>query len=117
MISNDANRLAAIGELLMLEKSLEEIAAQLKALEWDFIGDGVELQREHLRAVLHRFLESEISAQEVEQWANLIEGREDICFEVGSEEQIEPVLYELANPELTQALDWDRANALLRALS
>lgn len=117
MTSNEAKRLAVVGDLLVLGKPLEKIAGQLAAMGWDFEGDGVELQRQHLQAVLHRFLEAAMTAKDVEVWANLIEGREDVYFQTGSEEQIEAVLYELANPLLTQVLDQERATALLSVLA
>jgi len=117
MTSDEMKRLAVVSDLLELARPVEEIAAQLAAMEWDYEGDGVELARRHLSAVLRLYLEAALLAKDVEVWANLIETREDVCFEAGYEQQIEEVLYELANPTLTQPLDQGRASTLLETLT
>lgn len=62
-----------------------------------------------LRAVLERYANGELSDRDVENWANLVEGREDIQVEENDKE----VLFELANPELTQQLSRARALEIL----
>ena len=114
---NEAQRLAVIGDLLQLARPLDEIAKRLAAIDWDFEGEGVALQRQHLRTMLHRFLENLITTADIEAWANLVEGREDVYFSADGEEQIEKVLHELANPLLTQPLDRNRARELLVGLN
>jgi hypothetical protein len=86
-------------------------------MDWDYEGDGVELTRRHLSAVLQRYLQAVLSARDVEVWANLIEAREDVCFDANYEREIEEVLYELANPTLTQPLDRSRASSLIKTLT
>ena len=113
---NEAQRLAVVSDLLELAKPLDEIAKQIAAMDWDYEGTGVGLQRQHLRTMLHRFLENLITSVDIEAWANLIEGREDVYFCGDGEERIEEVLHELANPLLTQPLDRNRARELLVCL-
>lgn len=67
--------------------------------------------------ILRRYLEGTLSDKDIETWANLIEAREDICFETRFEKQTKEILYELANPTLTQPLDRKRANVLLEILA
>lgn len=116
MTADAMDRLAVLSDLLAMARPLEEIAAQLADMEWDYEGEGVELSRQHLATVLQRFLNNTLLADDVECWANLIEGREDVCFESGCGQKIEEVLFELANPLLTQPLDRSRAAVLLSAL-
>lgn len=116
MTSHQINRLAVIRDLLEITRPLAEISAQLGALDWDYEGDGVELTRHHLVSALQRYLDNSLSASDIEVWANLIEAREDVSFEVGHDQQIEEVLHELANPLLTQTLDLSRAAALRASL-
>jgi hypothetical protein len=57
----------------------------------------VELTSWHIRRILNRFIEGQVTAKEVEDWANLVEGRDDIGFV--SEEMLEAIHW-LANPYL-----------------
>lgn len=116
MTTNEMNRLAVVRDLLELSKPLEEISAQLAAMRWDYDGDGIELTRSHLVAALRRYIDDQLSASDIEVWANGIEGREDIRFEAEWGQEVEDVLYELANPTLTQVLDRDRARVILDKL-
>lgn len=113
MKPGERNRLAVVRDLLELSRPLDEIAAQLAMMEWDYEGDGVEFTVRHLIAVLHRYLRDELSVSDIESWANSIEGRDDVYFETGREQETKEVLYELANPGLTQPLDRSRARAIL----
>jgi len=117
MTLDTSDRREIIRKLLELSWPLEDIAAKVRAIEWDSEGEPVPLTRKHLAAVLRRYLECHLSAKDVETWANLIEGRDDICFEAGSEDRIKETLHELANPALTQLLDNRRAAELHDAIT
>jgi hypothetical protein len=113
MTSSEIDRLAVVRDLLELSKPLEKIMLQLAMMDWDYEGDGLDLTKKHLAMALQRYLLGELSDSDIETWANQIEGREDIQFEAGSEQEIEKILYELANPALTQPLNHARAKILL----
>lgn len=116
MIPNKMDRFAVVRDLLEISKPLEKIMAQLAMMDWDYEGDGVDLTKKHLVMALQRYLRGELSDSDLESWANQIEGREDVKFEAGSEQEIENVLYELANPALTQPLDHARAKMFIEAM-
>lgn len=117
MTSSEMERLVVVRDLLELAKPLEKIMAQLAKMDWDYEGDGLDLTKRHLAMALQRYLRGELSDSAIETWANQIEGREDIQFEAGFEQDIKNVLYELANPALTQPLNHARAKMLLEATS
>ena len=117
MTSSEMDRLALVRDLLEMSKPLEKIMAQLAMMDWDYEGDGVDLTKEHLAIALQRYLRGELSDSDIESWANQIEGREDIQFDTGFKQEIENILYELANPALTQPLDHSRAKMLLEAMA
>ena len=116
MTEYDAPRIAIVSDLLALNGSLDDIATKLASLEWDYDGQCVVLKKLDLINVLQRYLREDISAHEVERWANLIEGREDIQFEQHDVDKIESVLHELSNPLLTTPLDRARAEMLVKEL-
>ncbi|WP_156811082.1 hypothetical protein [Cupriavidus sp. USMAHM13] len=111
------NRLDTVRALVELSFPLDEIESRLREFDWDFEGEAIELSRAHLIDVLRRYLSRELSVSDVERWANLIEGREDIALEKRSEEKLDEVLYELANPALMVPLDESHASAIIEALS
>ncbi len=103
--------------LLRLTEPLQTIRTQLSQIPWDSLKDEVLLTADHLSSILERFLAGCFSIADVEDWANLVEGREDIGFPCGDEETVvKNVLFELANPIITQQLSPRRAEELLAML-
>jgi hypothetical protein len=106
---SDARR-SLLEALLMLCRPLAEITAKLNRLGWDSSTEIIPLTRSNVVTILQRFLDREITAQEVEDWANAIEGREDLGLEQGHEDVLQQVLFELANPLITRSLNDDVAS-------
>lgn len=116
MIAKDKRRLLIIADLLAMARPLKDIANELAEFNWDYEGDGIELRPQHLCSVLEHFLEGKLTATEIEEWANLIEMREDVAVKGVAKKKMEDVLHELANPLLTQPLDRIRAREIFDAL-
>lgn len=72
----------------------------LSGIEWDADRPLVELSRRTMGQVLQAAVAGKIPAAFVESWADLVEGREDIGREPGSEALLNEALFELANPAL-----------------
>ncbi|HBA70776.1 MAG TPA: hypothetical protein DER40_06405 [Geobacter sp.] len=85
-------------DLVEFRKTPEELQDALKGFPWDS-EELVQLGRQHVSTVLKRYLAGEISTQEVDDWANLIECRDDIDYE-----DVADVLHILANPLITNEL-------------
>jgi hypothetical protein len=116
MTNTDETRLLVVRDLLEFSKPLPVLKDQLGRFEFDYDSKGVELSRRHISLVLNRFLRSELTANEIESWANYVEGRDDIEFEHLHELQIKEVLHELANPILTQVFNKVRAAEIVGTL-
>jgi hypothetical protein len=110
-MSND--RSTVIETLLNFSRPLNELQRQLRGFDWDFEGVPIVLHPDHIVRVLRRYLSGELTASIVEQWANLIEGREDLRFDSKHEKWITDTVYELANPVLTAPLEITRARELI----
>lgn len=106
------DRTSWLEDLVKLNVPISTIEAALKNMEWDSDVALVTLRVADVRSVLDRYASGELSDQDIERWANLIEGREDIELEESAKEP----LFELANPELTQHLSKARAFDLLSKL-
>ncbi len=102
-------RVELLGRLLSMERSPSVIRSELGRFPWDSDEELVVLRRKHCIAILNRFLVGTVSAAEVEDWANTVEGRDDIGLEPGNESQLREMIHELANPMLTTPLTVDSA--------
>lgn len=87
---------------------------ELKTYPWDIPEALVSLDASDILSILERFLQGALTAEDVEQWANALEIREDVeC----RDEQVKEALFELANPSITEPLTRDRAIRLVAALT
>jgi hypothetical protein len=76
---------------------------------------AVVLTAENVLAVLRRFQAGALTAAEVEDWADLIECREDIDY-LPDDEVLEAI-YLLANPVLNGPLDEELTGQIVASLS
>jgi len=102
--------------LVTLSEQVNAICSELSNLGWDSNYDLVIFKKNHALSVLWRLLEGEISPSQVEEWANAIEGREDIGFDNEHANVLQEFIYELANPSLTRALTISSAREWLSRL-
>lgn len=109
------DRVGLITQLLRFEQPLPHVLSGLAAYGWDSDGPLAELKSSHIHHALHRYLQAELSAVQVAEWANAIECREDIAYEPSS--LAGETIFELANPELTLPLSPERAGELMQLLS
>lgn len=112
----NTKRKTVLVSLLQYDKSLQEHRNDLKSIPWDCDEELVILNGNHISKVLKRFVKGELSKEEIEEWANLIEGREDIEIEMAQEELVGNIINHMANPELQGTLTIDQANVWLDSL-
>jgi len=109
------SRESNLQELLQFARPIDELTRTLSAYGWDFSEPLVALSPMHLSSVLKRYLAGELSGAQIEQWANAIEGREDVQYLPSSLTGL--ALHELANPLLTCPLTRQSATTLVADLS
>lgn len=117
MAVTEEYRTWVIGRLLHFAEPFDSLNQRIAQIPWDYTGVGVEMNIGHIKSVLERYLKGDLTKEDVENWANAIEGREDINFRMSSAPAIEETIFELANPVLTQSLTARRAAELLTELS
>ncbi len=113
----DEDRIKAIQDLVKLRTRLPDAISRLKQFPWDSEVELVTLTRTDARRVLREYLEGPLSADSVEEWANAVEGRDDIGFEKGFEALLKDLVFELATPDLTQRITPLRATEWIRRLA
>ncbi len=104
-------RKQTITSLLEFNSNLDKIREQLSRFDWDS-EEQIEGLARHVRRVLEQYIAKERTADELEDWANLIECRDDVVFP----DKVNEVIFELANPTLTQPLSEKRAADLIRSI-
>ncbi len=71
-------RIDLLNSLLKFNKSLSTILPELNSFSWDSEQALVILERQDVANILHHYLSGKLSSADVENWADAIEGREDI---------------------------------------
>jgi nitrogen fixation NifU-like protein len=94
-----------------------QIAPLLAGYPWDSNEKLVVLSAKHVRHVLKCFLSGGMSSKELEDWANAVEGRDDIGFAAEQSESLQSIIHLLANPILEGEVNEIRARDILRTLS
>lgn len=101
------NRTATLDALVKVTMPISEAVSRLAEFPWDSDAELVSLAPEDFYHVLSLFKQGTLSAVEVENWANALEGRDDVGI---SSPLAQELLYELANPLLSQPLSSERAD-------
>jgi hypothetical protein len=92
---------------------IEPVIADLSGYPWDCDAPLFLITPTHVASVLDRYLAGDLTAEHVEHWGNLVEGRDDL----DSGEDVSEVIHELANPLLTQPLSKESALRMRHALA
>jgi hypothetical protein len=98
------SRVETLTELLELSRPLDALQRSLSVFPWDVHEELVEMTIAHAHRIASRYLRGELSADDLEKWGNVMEGREDIYFSPRNEQLLKEFLHEIANPGLTGEL-------------
>jgi len=90
--------------LLDFDQPLDALKKEIKTLPWDSEEEVIILKKDHLFKILEKFTNQQLDSDELSEWANLIEGREDIGFEEKDEEILKKIIFEMANPEINEPI-------------
>jgi hypothetical protein len=102
----------AVRSLVNFDQPLDVLSQALHASVWDWEGPPIVILRvSNILDVLQRYLKGEVQDADVEEWANMVEGRDDVDFEP----MTNAAIFDLANPVLQGPLT-EVATALLARL-
>lgn len=107
------NRIETVHRLIKINAPLPKTITELKDFPWDYDGTPATLYLEDLMSACSQLLTSTITDAELEEWANAIESREDICFEKNHSSEIKNFIYSLANPYLVNKTMHEIAKTML----
>jgi hypothetical protein len=109
------SRATVLRSLLAYELPIEPTLAELAAFGWDAEEPSAQLSPEHIVKVLERYLSGTLTAEQVTDWADLVECREDIGTEE-NEGSLNEIIFRLANPNLSEAVTHSVAREILKEL-
>ena len=100
-------------DLVHFKNNIDTLRNMLSQIGFDSEIELVSMSRDNIVEILQRSLDKKISFLELEEWANLIECREDIGFE---DEKTQEMIFKLANPYLYGKLDEKQVLSYLNEL-
>lgn len=110
------DRASALRALIAYEQPLEPVLVALRAYGWDAPEPLATLTGADVSSILDRFLSGDLTAQQVADWADLVECREDIELPEAGGASISDVVFQLANPNLRGELTMQVAERMRSAL-
>ena len=111
------DRRSLLERLVKFELPIEDSIAMLRAYGWDSHEELVVLSAADAVRILERYLRGELTARQVEYWAELLEMRKDVGFEERWSGELRRLISLLANPEISEALTPALAVRLRRVLA
>jgi hypothetical protein len=97
-----SERADLLAELVRSGPLSQHDLASLGSYGWDSEETLVTLTKADACAVLHRHVLGELSDEDLARWADQIEARDDIGFEVEHEGALKRFIFELANPAINE---------------
>lgn len=110
------DRASALRALIAYEKPVEPILADLRAYGWDAAKPFAALTKADIVSILDRYLAGDLTPQQVADWADLVECREDIELPEADKASISDAVFQLANPILNGELTMQLAELMRLAL-
>ncbi len=104
------NRKEILRDLVLLQGSIEVLQKELSQYSWDIEKPILKINVKDFSNVLKRSINNEIDFETLTNWANALECRDDLEFE---NEEMQEVIFELANPEINGEITKERLSEII----
>jgi len=105
------NRTEALQQIITFGKQRDEAFTKLVKCSYDSDIEHFALEHKILADVLAMYINGSISGDDLEEWANFVECRDDINYLA-----VEDYIYALANPEIMGDISQAKINQMLVVL-
>jgi hypothetical protein len=105
------NRAEALKQIVTLGTHKETAYSELAKFRYDSEIEYFVVSKFILGNVLSMYLADKITANDLEEWANFVECRDDLDYEI-----IEGYIYALANPDLIGDINKEKIKKMLHLL-
>lgn len=107
--ASPGDRRECLRDLVELRVSIPQAQASLARFPFDSDEELHDLTRTDALRALNRYLDGSLSSDDLRQWADTLEVRDDLGREQDFEEALTEFLFQLATPDLAGELTPDRA--------
>ena len=114
---NIESRLKLVTKLIEYDGNPRQIVDELQVFCWDCDVELINLKPAHLNKVLDLYVSGKITSNDIYNWANFVELREDIGFEEDSEDIVQEAIFWLANPEINYPITLESAKEIKTKLN
>jgi len=94
-----------LDSLIHLKKDLADIRTELSSFDWDDEEEEIVLTAKAVSNVLSKAVIGDFTIEQLEEWADIIEVRNDIVYEELHDALIKEVISHLSNPDLFGKID------------
>jgi hypothetical protein len=108
------SRIQILKDRVFLHGDVEVLAKELSHYSWDLAEPLFKMSVEDFSSVLKRGINDEITFETLTNWANAIECRDDIEF---ANEEMQEIIFELANPEIHGRITEERLRHMVNVLA
>jgi hypothetical protein len=107
-VADMQRRAEILQELARFETPTEPLLQELLSFGWDWSDAPLlVLSKADLLRVIDRFLAGQISAAQLQQWAENLEEREDVAFDESDAELLGGIFFRIATPMINEPLAHD----------
>ncbi|WP_184550716.1 hypothetical protein [Mucilaginibacter sp. FT3.2] len=96
------NRIDIVRDIITYDRNFKNLDDELSQYPWDLPEPIIEITASDIIRILYKAITGKITFKELEDWANLIECRDDFSFQ---NEGLEEIIFQLANPTLNNEID------------
>jgi hypothetical protein len=104
---------AFLSECLCFSKPINEIEDDFKLINVDDFSENYLFKIGYLGTVLQKFLLKQLSEDDLQRWANLIEFHENIIFHEKDKDYINEIIFQLANPDIANTISIETVRKII----
>jgi len=108
------NRTDILKDLVSFSGDLSALKSELSQYSWDTEEPCLIITKSQFSKVLTKCIDQIITFQDLEDWANAIECRDDLDFE---DEEMQEIIFEFSSPEINGEITKDRLQVIVNDLS
>ena len=106
------SRKEILTDLFFFKGNLSELQDELSQYSWDSEPVLI-INKQDFLSVLNLYILDEIDIEDMTNWANALECRDDLDFE---DEELQEIIFELANPEINGEITKERLLKIINNL-
>jgi hypothetical protein len=105
MFTYMTDRSELIKGIAQIGANYSDYKMEIQKYPWDCDSELYFLTKEDLLSVFSRFQSGELDSVTIEKWANFLECRDDLGYQIEHEDDLREIIFLLANPVINYSID------------